>query len=235
MHTYEPTRFIGTKRMDFGTFIRQARTSSGLSQAELANRAGLSIGVIYELEARGNGTVALLTKLCTALDLRLTGLPRRPNFAQQVRVLRLRRGWSQEKLAMKAKVSAPAIMRLERGNARVATLSAALDVLAPEARIRKPELAQWRAGTRDRRFTPQEVLERVHNVIGAIDLDPAAHRESSVIAQRYFYEEDDGLSRNGRVTRSSSTRLIATPTCSSAKPSPVGEQASARSCSYSYP
>src|ERR671913_1494149 len=103
---------------------------------------------IYELEARGNGTVALLTKLCTALDLRLTDLPRRPNFAQQVRVLRLRRGWSQEKLALKAKVSAPAIMRLERGNARVATLSAALDVLAPEARIRKPELAQWRAGTR---------------------------------------------------------------------------------------
>src|SRR4051812_425486 len=179
--------------MDFGAIIREARTSSGLSQAELGNRTGVSVGAIYELEVRGNGTVALLTKLCTGLDIRLTGLPRRPGFPQQVRALRTRRGWSQEKLAAKAGVSAPAIMRLERGQARISTLSAALKVLAPEARIRKPELAQWRAGTRDQRFTPKEVLDRVADVIGPIDLDPAAHRESRVLANRYYFEEDDGL------------------------------------------
>ena len=33
---YKSARFIGTKRMDFGTIIREARTSSGLSQAALA-------------------------------------------------------------------------------------------------------------------------------------------------------------------------------------------------------
>src|SRR4051812_39408104 len=141
--------------MDLAGIVREARTSSGLSQAELASRASVSPHAIWELEARGNGTVALLTKVCAALDLRFTGLPRRPSLPQQVRALRTKRGWSQEKLAAKADVSAPAIMRLERGQARVATLSAALRVLAPEARIRKPELAQWRAGGRGKRFTPQ--------------------------------------------------------------------------------
>jgi transcriptional regulator with XRE-family HTH domain len=108
--------------MDLAGIVREARTSSGLSQAELATRASVSPHAIWELEARGNGTVGLLTKVCAALDLRFAGLPRGAGFPQQVRALRQRRGWSQDRLAIKAGVSAPAIMRLERGQARVATL-----------------------------------------------------------------------------------------------------------------
>jgi len=180
--------------MDFGAIIREARTSSGLSQADLAKRAGVSIGAIYELEVRGNGTVALLTRLCTALDLRFTGLPRVSGFPRQVRTPRQRRDWSQERLARKAGVSAPAIMRLERGQARIATLSSALKVLAPNARPRKPEFARWRGGARDCRFTPREMLHRINSVIGPIYLDPCAHPASAVIAHQKLFEEDDGLS-----------------------------------------
>jgi len=184
--------------MDFGAIIREARTSSGLSQADLANRAGVSIGAIYELEARGNGTVALLITLCQTLDLRFAGLPKGARFGEQVRALRLRRRWSQETLAGSARVSSPAIMRLESGNARIATLSAALKVLAPNARVRKPDIANWGSGSRDERLTPPDLFEQVVVVLGSIDLDPCAHPLSPVRARRYYRKEDDGLTRPWR-------------------------------------
>src|SRR3954467_1709217 len=99
--------------MDIAAAIREARTSSGLSQSELAHRASVSPHAVWELEARGNGTVALLTKLCPALDLRFAGLPRGASFGDQVRAARLKRGWGQERLADEAQVSPSSIMRLE--------------------------------------------------------------------------------------------------------------------------
>lgn len=179
--------------MDFSAAIRKARTSSGLSQTDLAERAGVSPHAVWEIENRGNGTVDILARLCAALDLRFAGLPRGKTFSEQVKTLRLRRGWSQERLAEHAGVSAPAIMRLERGNPRVATLSAALAVLAPKARVRRSDLAAWRGGSRDCCFTPASVLERITRVIGPIDLDPTGHPESPVIASKTYTEEDDGL------------------------------------------
>jgi phage N-6-adenine-methyltransferase len=137
----------------------------------------------------------LLAIICSALDLRFAGLPKGRSFGEQVRTLRLRRGWSQEKLAERAAHSAPAVSRLEQDTARIATLSAALAVLAPKARVRKPEVAQWGQGERDCRFTPPEVLKRVEAVIGLIDLDPTAHPESPVITKRYYCEEHDGLTQ----------------------------------------
>ncbi|WP_414472778.1 DNA N-6-adenine-methyltransferase [Microvirga sp. M2] len=179
--------------MDFAAAIRDARTSSGLTQSELAQKAGVSLHAVWEIESRGNGSVALLTSVCAALDLRFAGLPRGTTFAEQVRILRTRRGWSQERLAGRAGVSIPAIVRLERGNARIATLSAVLSVLAPKARARKPEIANWGQGSRDERFTSADFLEKVVSVIGPISLDPCGHRQSKVVADRYLFVEDDGL------------------------------------------
>lgn len=179
--------------MDFATIIREARTSSGVTQDELAARAGVTANTIWELESRGSGTVALLTKVVAALDLRFAGLPQGGEFADKVRALSARRGWTQAQLASRAGVSVPTVANLERGNARIATLSAALAVLAPKARVRKPEVTHWGVGGRDERFTPQYLLDKIERVIGPIDLDPCGHPQSAVRAKRIYYIEDDGL------------------------------------------
>ncbi|QDM15540.1 helix-turn-helix domain-containing protein [Tardiphaga sp. vice304] len=181
--------------MELGDAIRQARTASGLSQTTLAQRAGVSLDAVSALEVHGAGTVRLLSAVAMAIDLRFTGLPRGRSFGDQVRILRKRRMWSQEELAQRAEVSAPAIVRLERGNARVATLQAALDVLAPKARPRKSEIARWGKGTRDVRFTPPEIWERIVHVLGRVDLDPCGDLASPVGARKTFTELDDGLTQ----------------------------------------
>ena len=179
--------------MDFSAIIREARTTSGLSQSDLATKAGVGIATIWRIEKEGDGTIDVLAGICRALDLRFTGLPRAGSFGDQVRALRTRRGWSQERLAERIGVSVGSITRLETGNARIKTLSAALKVLAPEARVRKPEIAAWGTGARDERFTSVELLERIERVIGPISLDPCGHPHSPVQADRIYYFEDDGL------------------------------------------
>jgi transcriptional regulator with XRE-family HTH domain len=188
--------------MDFATIIRAARASSGLSQRELGIRVGVTENTIWELESRGSGTVALLAKIGAALDLRFAGLPKGQSFSDQIRILRQRRGWTQVQLASTAGVSVSTIVNLERGNARIATLAAALVVLAPKARVRKSDVAAWGTGARDERFTSPELLERIISVIGPITIDPCGHRESPVQAERIYYQEDDGLKQcwSGRTT-----------------------------------
>ena len=129
--------------IDVANTIRSARTSLGLTKPTLAERAGVSVHAVWEVENRNNGTVALLSALCTALDVRFAGLPRGRGFGEQARKLRVRRGWSQDRLAERAGVSAPVIARLEQGNARIATLTAVLAVLAPKARVAQSVGRQW--------------------------------------------------------------------------------------------
>src|SRR3712207_1469234 len=102
--------------MDFATIIREARTSSGLTQAGLAQRAGISSRAVWEIENQGSGTVTTLSALADGLDLRFSGLPRGKSLGDQIKTMRLRRGWSQQKLASRVGVSVPAIIRLEIGN-----------------------------------------------------------------------------------------------------------------------
>ena len=187
--------------MNIAHAVREARASSGLSQTVLAQKAGVSLDAISALEVHGGGTVRVLSAVARAIDLRFTGLPRGRSFGDQIRALRQQRGWSKEVLAKRADISAPAVVRLERGNARIATLQAALGVLAPNARPRKSEIAKWGKGERDVRFTPPEIWDRIVHVLGHIDLDPCGDPASPVRASTIFTESDDGLSQRwfGRV------------------------------------
>jgi transcriptional regulator with XRE-family HTH domain len=178
--------------VNFAEVIRTARNASGLSQSELAAKAACSKNAIWNIE-RGKGSMALLVSVLGALDVQIAGLPRGQSFADQIKTLRLRRGWTQIRLAASAKISPMTVYRLERGDARMAALEAATNVLAPKARVAREGGGQWIGGERDCRFTPQDMLVRIYAVLGKIGLDPSADRRSAVIADRYFYREDDGL------------------------------------------
>ncbi|MGJ3628153.1 hypothetical protein AB5I41_16475 [Sphingomonas sp. MMS24-JH45] len=92
-----------------------------------------------------------------------------------MRASRLRRGWTLEKAASRARMSRTTLASLERGGGSVASLLRLLTVLAPKARRRAMERTHWGEGhkaDRDVRFTPAEFLAKINNSFGAIDLDP---------------------------------------------------------------
>src|SRR5699024_7492966 len=62
-----------------GTTIKEARTSSGLSQSELATRLDTSQGAVARIEAGGqNLTLDNLARISEALDTELVALTRTP-------------------------------------------------------------------------------------------------------------------------------------------------------------
>jgi transcriptional regulator with XRE-family HTH domain len=57
----------------FGSALRRARERGGLSQEDLAHRAGVSVGYLSQLEnGRRNPSLLLVLALCGALDTELT-------------------------------------------------------------------------------------------------------------------------------------------------------------------
>lgn len=179
--------------MDISSAIRNARKGVGMTQAELASRSGISARAVWEVE-NGGGRLVSLFAMIQALDFRVAGLPRGQDLGGQIRTLRKRRGWTQADLALRAGISKPTVIGLERNQGHVRSLSAVLAVLAPKARERKPEQSTWHSGGRDSRWTPPEFMEGIYAAVGEIGLDPCGHPDSPLKARRYYYQEDDGLS-----------------------------------------
>ena len=126
---------IYTKTMvDFGSMIRAVRTSSGLTQTDVAQGAGSSLGAIWKAE-RNLGTVGLLERIVDALDVQFAGLPPGRTIAERLKTARTRRGLTQNQLAERAGVSPMAILRLERGNARIRDSRGRCGSFAPKIRI----------------------------------------------------------------------------------------------------
>ena len=172
----------------------EARRSSGVSQATLAARLGVPVQKIKRLE-RGVGSVETLVAVMTATDFRLTGLAPGKTLGEKLRSSRLRRGWTLEKAASRARMSRTTLASLERGGGSVASLLRLLAVLAPKARRRAMERAHWGEGDkadRDVRFTPPEFLAKINDAFGTIDLDPCGHALSPVVAKRRILLEEGG-------------------------------------------
>jgi transcriptional regulator with XRE-family HTH domain len=55
--------------VDVGT-LKELRINAGLSQRELAMRAGLTPGAVWQVEHRGSGSPATLKKLADVLGVR---------------------------------------------------------------------------------------------------------------------------------------------------------------------
>ena len=62
--------------VDYGTvevevdILKELRINAGLSQRELATRAGLTPGAVWQVEHRGSGSPATLKKLADVLGVR---------------------------------------------------------------------------------------------------------------------------------------------------------------------
>jgi transcriptional regulator with XRE-family HTH domain len=184
-----------------GDWVREARRGRGLSLERAAQAAGVSIQSLWDLEARGSGTLRILEAIAPVVDLRIAGLPPGKSLSSKIRTARLRTGKSLAEVATKAGVSVGAVRSLESGpSARVATFWAVARVVAPRMRPRKHEVARFENGKRDERLTSSAVFEKVVAAIGRseFDLDPCGHPLSPVRAGSFFYEADDGLTQPWR-------------------------------------
>ena len=59
----------GTVEVDVDT-LKDQRINAGLSQRELATRAGLTPGAVWQVEHRGSGSPATLKKIADVLGIR---------------------------------------------------------------------------------------------------------------------------------------------------------------------
>jgi transcriptional regulator with XRE-family HTH domain len=177
--------------MNIGLALRRTRKSVGLTQDELAARAGVSRQAVVLLE-QGGGRMRTLAKVALHVGFRVKGVARGDVLSEQVRAARHQRKLTQQALAVKAGLSLPTVRAVERGSASVSSLSAVLKVLAPEAIEAALVRAHWHE-RRDVRFTPPEVVEWVVSSFGSISIDPAGDPRSFVRADRVLTELEDGL------------------------------------------
>jgi DNA-binding XRE family transcriptional regulator len=177
--------------MNVGAVVREARKAIGETQEGLGGRARLCRRSVFLLEQNG-GRVSSLAAVIPILGLKLAGLPAADTLAVQLLRARTKKKLTQAQLAEASGLSVPTIRGLENGGGSVASLSAVLAVLAPEARRRRHPRATW-SHSGDDRFTPPEWLAAVEACFGPISIDPCWHPSSFVRAERVLTHVDDGL------------------------------------------
>jgi transcriptional regulator with XRE-family HTH domain len=180
--------------MDIGGLIRVQRRGKGQTLSVVGDAIAATGKDVCKLEKQNRGSMANLERICLFLGVEWVGLPPGSSLGARIRAERLKRGWTQETLANKAGISRPAVIRVESDRAYISTLGAVLDVVAPDIRPRKPVIRQF-VKSQDVRLTPPDFVEQLVSVLGEIDLDPCSHPNSLVHANRQFFEQDDGLSR----------------------------------------
>jgi transcriptional regulator with XRE-family HTH domain len=180
--------------------LKHARLSAGWSQKVLAARIGIDAQKVKRLEA-GVGSVATLLAVMAALDFQLVGLGSGQTLAAQLRGRRQKLALSLDQAAARTGQSRATIAGLEQGRGSLRSLLHLLAVIAPKVRRRAPERAYWGRGDKDDRdslFTPPDFMVAVYDAFGGVDIDPCAHLQSPVIAQRRILlsESGDGLSED---------------------------------------
>jgi transcriptional regulator with XRE-family HTH domain len=184
----------GERAFDLGEELRLAREKMALTQKALADSIGCTTHAIRAIES-GTGNVTMLVKAMEQLKFRLTGLTPSNSLHESLRATRVKKDWSVEKMAKRTGLSEQAIVDLERGGGKVADLLVALKVLAPRLKRRAEERSYWGQGDkedRDSRFTCEKFMEHIYGAFGPIDLDPCAHRQSPVIAEKRIIKNEGG-------------------------------------------
>jgi site-specific DNA-methyltransferase (adenine-specific) len=122
---------------EFGNILRLARLASGITQADLAHQASLSIPTVRTLEA-GQGSITSAKAVIAALDHRLVwaAYTGEDHHGTALATRRAKRGMSQRQMAKKVGVSHATIVSLEtKFTGRIETLLAVLRQLHLNPRI----------------------------------------------------------------------------------------------------
>lgn len=178
--------------MNIGHCIRASRKGCGLSQVELASLADISRSSLVRLEGN-RGAVTTLMKVRPHVGFRIVGLAQGKAPSEQIKNARKRLGLSKAQVAEGAGLSIPTVRLLEKGGGRVQSLSSVISFLAPKARANGWHRPRWQV-RKDVRFTPPDLIKKIVDVFGPIDLDPAGDPRSFVSAKRIITESEDGLS-----------------------------------------
>lgn len=180
--------------------LRDARNHDGATQAEIAERAGLSVPTVRLLE-RGKGTIDSLDAYLRCLDLEIYGdrLPRLGNRGERIAALRRARRISQRKLANKIGVTPTPIINIEtQWRGKVDTLDAVLLALDAGAYLAPVGFQPDATTSNEPQFrTAASVMDPLHDAFGPFDLSPCpaeiSGRELPVKAGREYAATDDPL------------------------------------------
>ncbi|MDY6936931.1 MAG: DNA N-6-adenine-methyltransferase [Cyanobacteriota bacterium] len=194
------------KSLHFGGQLQQHRKQQKLNQQQLADKTGLSIPTIRQLE-RSQGYLSSFQTVLDALALQIIGrnLPQGDTFGQQLALLRQRRSINQRDFALTLGITQPTLINVERySKGKLVTLEQALILLgagAYLARLSESKAFYSHAGNSSGQnswTTPAWVLDKLYDVFGCFDLDPcsptATRKTAPVKAKIYYTEADDGLS-----------------------------------------
>lgn len=191
-----------------GPGLRNARAADGRTQEEVAAAAGLSRPVVVKAERGGGVRLDSFLAIAAVLGREIHGrsLPPGANIGERLGKLRERHRISVRGLSGIAGVSAPTVAALERGvtGIRLPIVEQVAGVLGAGlflGCLGKPSGFACTVGASSAFqawTTPPDVVARVVDVLGAIDLDPCSPTRSRqtapVPAGAYYTEEDDGLS-----------------------------------------
>ncbi|WP_078599777.1 helix-turn-helix transcriptional regulator [Thioclava sp. DLFJ4-1] len=170
--------------MSFSELLRAERVGRGLTQADLASRANISIPTVRALES-GAGTILSLEAILPILGLRWRVTEPGEHMGRVLMERRRARGFSQQALARKIGCSRVTIIALEAEfSGRVATLAAALRLLRIHHPLERSDLAKGRGlvprkneAEQDRVMTPPDLAKAIidhfsHAMEGRV-LDPS--------------------------------------------------------------
>jgi phage N-6-adenine-methyltransferase len=178
-----------------GPYIKEHRSRSLKTQEDIATAIGFNVKTVIGIE-KDTGTLQNFETVLRYLGLRVAGLPIGQNLGEQLRTLRLKRGWSKVKLAKFSGISRPTIINLESGKGQLSSFYKVLDALRVKVFLREDKKTAFNQGVTDSWNTSKEFVELVHSVVGQFCLDPATNPTSHVRANNVYYEKDNGLAQD---------------------------------------
>lgn len=178
-----------------GSSIKNFRRRSLVSQKDLASHLDMNLKTIASIEG-DSGTIKNMLPILRYLKLEIAGLPKGNDLGSRLRFSRQRKGWSQRELAVKANVTQPTIIQLEKGNGRLSSFYDVCSAMKLKPFLREDRQIAFMKGNNDSWNTSLDFITKIHSVIPCFDLGPCSNETSVVKAHQVYYEKDDGLAHD---------------------------------------
>jgi len=182
--------------------LKSFRKLQGLSQSKLAQKVGIGLSTLQNLE-NGKGEFYNFLKVISMLGLELRGRNLRlknTTIFEAIVILRKRQKWSRRALANTLNIHPDTLAKIEQG--KNCQLGIFLSVVKNVGAglyleyIEVPHKFYNHAGNSSLVqdwTTPPELLEKLYSIYGVFDLDPCSPKKTVVKAKRHLTILDDGL------------------------------------------